>query len=201
MTGPDRSVQPRHEVSAPLAQDAAHAGSAAGRERITRITADNFQFIWRCLRRLGLSPPDVDDAVQEVFEVATRRLEVIEPGRERAFLFRTAFLIAKKTRRVARRERDQGGGDLDAIPSAGENPEALSLSLERRRLLDLALDELTPGLRAVFVLFELEGLTAREIAELLEIPLGTVASRLRRAREGFRAHAARLRELTERDPP
>lgn len=186
-------------VSVPLADEVTRpeprSESAA---RITRITLDHFQFIWRCLRRLGVPVPTVDDAAQEVFEVATRKLEAIEQGRERAFLFRTATLVARKARRLAYREREQEGGEPDDLAGSVSDPEALSLILERRRLLDAALECLNEELRTVFVLFELEGLRTREIAELLDVPLGTVASRLRRAREAFHERAEELRQSQRR---
>jgi RNA polymerase sigma-70 factor (ECF subfamily) len=52
---------------------------------------------------------------------------------------------------------------------------------------------MSDDVRSVFVLFELEGLTAVEIAELMDVPVGTVASRLRRGRDLFHEHAAALR--------
>lgn len=70
------------------------------------------------------------------------------------------------------------------------------MRIERRQaraLLDLALSRLPLELRTVFVLFELEGLPVRDIAELEEIPLGTASSRLRRAREEFSAICKRMR--------
>jgi RNA polymerase sigma-70 factor (ECF subfamily) len=188
-------------VSVPLAEEVARPEPAqAAAARITRITLDHFQFIWRCLRRLGVPAPGVDDAAQEVFEVATRKLDVIEEGRERAFLFRTATLVARKARRLAYRAREQEGGDPDELTSHVSDPEAMSLILERRRLLDAALESLTEELRTVFVLFELEGMRTREIAELVDVPLGTVASRLRRAREAFHERAEELRESQRRGP-
>ena len=60
------------------------------------------------------------------------------------------------------------------------------------QLCDLVLSKVDSDLVEVFVLYELEGLTSPEIAELLQIPLGSVASRLRRAREQFRSAAARV---------
>jgi RNA polymerase sigma-70 factor (ECF subfamily) len=56
-------------------------------------------------------------------------------------------------------------------------------------------------LRTVFILFEIEGLSAPSIASMLDIPVGTAASRLRRARDIFREHAARLRKRIEREVP
>jgi RNA polymerase sigma-70 factor (ECF subfamily) len=185
---------PFEMVSVPLAEEVARPEPASdAAARITRITLDHFQFIWRCLRRLGVHPPGVDDAAQEVFEVATRKLGVIQEGRERAFLFQTATLVARKARRLAYRAKTEEGGEPDELAGNVSDPEALSLILERRRLLDAALESLNEELRTVFVLFELEGLRTREIAELLEVPTGTVASRLRRARDAFHERAEQLR--------
>ena len=161
--------------------------------RIRYLVDAHFDFVWRSLRRMGLSGADSDDAAQEVFTVAARRLCDIRPGRERAFLFGTALRVASQQRRrsPARRERldDRAEAYVDPQPS----PEQLLEKRRARQQLDELLDELPLEQRAVFVLYELEQLTAPEIAALLELPLGTVASRLRRARAGFEASVARLR--------
>jgi RNA polymerase sigma-70 factor (ECF subfamily) len=195
-----------HEmVSVPLDDEVVHgdapsADKTQAQARITSITLAHFDFIWRCLRRLGVQQPGVDDAAQEVFEVATRKLDRIEPGRERAFLFKTAMLVAQKARRLAFRAKERDGGDPDLLPQSSRDPEALSLAMERRQLLDRALEGLNDELRTVFVLFELEGLRTREIADLLDVPMGTIASRLRRAREAFHDRAEELRKEQRRVP-
>jgi RNA polymerase sigma-70 factor (ECF subfamily) len=157
--------------------------------------ADSFQFIWRTLRRLGVRPESaVDDATQRVFEIAARKHRKIQPGHERAFLFKTAVLVAAEERRAQRRGREIA--DEALVRAAVDTAPLADQLLEQRRhraRLDLLLDELEPNLRTVFVLYELEGLTTPEISELLEIPLGTAASRLRRARSEFQAGTRRLR--------
>jgi RNA polymerase sigma-70 factor (ECF subfamily) len=67
------------------------------------------------------------------------------------------------------------------------------------QLCDLVLSKVDPDLVEVFVLYELEGLTSPEIAELLRIPLGSVASRLRRAREQFRSAAERVEKNLQKE--
>jgi RNA polymerase sigma-70 factor (ECF subfamily) len=67
------------------------------------------------------------------------------------------------------------------------------------QLCDLALSKVAPDLAEVFVLFEIEEMSSPEIASLLEIPLGTVASRLRRAREDFRNVFARIERSMHRE--
>jgi RNA polymerase sigma-70 factor (ECF subfamily) len=167
--------------------------------RLRALAADNFQFIWRCLRRFGLAPHAVDDAAQQVFEVAARRLDDIAVGRERAFLFKTALHAARNARRAVVRGRLSDAAALEQLTDPGETPEDAVDTLRSRALLDAVLDALPLELRSVFVLFELEELTTAEIARLLEIPPGTVASRLRRARQEFHTQAKRIRARREFD--
>lgn len=87
---------------------------------------------------------------------------------------------------------------LDRSVDESPSPEELSSMKQARLLLDQALGELPIELRAVFVLFELEGLTMAEIADVAALAPGTVASRLRRARGAFREIAARLQARIER---
>jgi len=167
--------------------------------RLRSIVEAHFDTLWRFLRRLGVAEGDVDDAVQEVILVLTRKLDGVDHGRERSFLLSTAFRVASDARRRVRRRREVDADALYELASEGADPEA---SLERgrmRALLAQVLGELSIDLRAVFVLYELEDFTMAEIAQTLQLPPGTVASRLRRARETFEALAARA--LADRGLP
>jgi RNA polymerase sigma-70 factor, ECF subfamily len=157
----------------------------------TRFVRDHFDFVWRVLRRLGLSPADAEDAAQRVMLAATARLSDIEAGRERAFLFRTASFIASRDRRGRRRRPEDSAADLDDMGHTGADPETLLVARRARERLDAVLERMPADLRAAFVLFEIEGMTKDEIAHALGIPAGTVASRLRRAREDFARRARR----------
>jgi RNA polymerase sigma-70 factor (ECF subfamily) len=163
----------------------------------TRFVRKYFDFVWRVLRRLGLSPADAEDAAQRVMLAATARLGDIEAGRERAFLFRTASFIASREHRGRRRRPEDSTADLDAVGVEGTDPEALLAARRARERLDAVLGQMPDDLRAAFVLFEIEGLTKEEVAHALEIPAGTAASRLRRAREDF-ARRARHTHFAER---
>jgi RNA polymerase sigma-70 factor (ECF subfamily) len=180
------------------ARAARPAGPHAAR-RLREIVDANFDFIWRSLRRLGVSAADSDDGAQRVFVVASRRLAEIELGRERAFLFGTAYLVAREMRRASSRRHEALHDDTDSteVADSAPNPEQCADRKQTRALLDEALDALPMESRTVFVLFEMEELSMPEIAGLLGVPVGTVASRLRRARELFRAGAARLRARAE----
>ena len=180
--------------SDPPPRPAAAAQSTPEAEaRVRILVREQFDFVWRLLRRLRVPEPDVDDAAQQVFIVAARRLGSISQGSERTFLYGTALHVAATLRRgLRRREKWIEMGPADCVSPTGTPHDAL----ERRQALD-ALDELLAGLghqlRVVFVLCELEELAAPEVATMLGVPVGTVASRLRRAREKFRAELRRTR--------
>lgn len=159
-------------------------------DRLERMFTEHHDFIWRLLRRLGLSSGSADDAAQHVFLVAAERLNDIRPGSERSFLFGTALRIARSQSRNAQRWVLEE--DMDFRRSEAGRPEEL---LDQQRAIDLMgriLEGMSLELRTVFVLSEIEGMTMPEVAALVEIPVGTAASRLRRAREAFRAAVARV---------
>ena len=150
--------------------------------------------IWRLLRRLGVPIAQLDDATQEVFWIAARRLSDIVPGSEHPFLYGVALRIASNELR--RMKSAMPIAELELLPAIvdeGPSPEEQLEQRQARKLLDEVLVRLPLELRTVFVLFEMEGIEIRQIAELEAIPLGTASSRLRRAREEFSAITKRLR--------
>jgi RNA polymerase sigma-70 factor (ECF subfamily) len=159
--------------------------------RLGRIVSEHFEVLWRFLRRLGIAESDVDDAVQEVVLVLARKLDQVQPTSERSFVLSTAFRVASGFRRSFKRRREVDDSGLAELESPDLDPEALAEKQRLRAILQAVLDELPLDLRAVFVLYELEELTMAEIAIALELPPGTVASRLRRSRETFEQLAAK----------
>ncbi|HEV7556023.1 MAG TPA: sigma-70 family RNA polymerase sigma factor [Kofleriaceae bacterium] len=160
-------------------------------DRLSVMFHDHFDFVWRSVRRLGVPPESVDDAAQEVFVVASRKLDAIVVGKEKAFLFGTAVRVASDARRASNRRRrspDEPPDTRDPTPP----PDELVDRKRARELLDDVIAAIPDDVRPVFVLFELEGLTMAEIATVLDLRPGTVASRLRRAREVFAESIARL---------
>jgi RNA polymerase sigma-70 factor (ECF subfamily) len=153
----------------------------------------HFEALWRLAARLGVPPEHVDDVVQDVFVTADRRSAAIAPGAERSFLIGTTVKISANYRRRARTRRAALAQVEHAPREAVPDAEQLVAQKQLRQLLDLALDALSHEQRAVFVLHELEELEVAEIARVLAIPTGTVASRLARAKEKFSKQAARLR--------
>ena len=146
----------------------------------------------RTLRRLGVTERDVEDMAHEVFAAVHHELPKYDRARPiRPWLFAFCFRIASHYRRKHRRETLQDAASDVRDPS--DAPDALLDQQRKRRLVLLALDEIELDRRAVFVLHELDGFTCQAIADSLEIPLGTVYSRLRLAREDFSAKLRRLR--------
>ena len=152
----------------------------------------HLDFVWRSLRRFGVSNGDVDDATQRVFLIVNEKLDRIQAGSERSFLIGVAARVASHARRSYHRREAAEQGYSTTPPEANPNPEELTQKREARELLDRVLDAMPADLRAVFVLFELEELSIDETAALLALPRGTVASRLRRAREVFHVQAKLL---------
>ncbi len=187
-------------VGPAVASDA--PSSSSDRRRFERIAVEHYDFVWRVLRRAGLPSPAADDATQQVFLVASRRIADIAEGSEKAFLYRSAALIALDARRRhARRREDPGEAALARAVDPSPGPDELTDAKMTRHLLDEALSDLDDDLHEVFTLFELDAMPIQEIAALLEIPEGTCSSRLRRAREKFKAAVTRLRARTSRRSP
>jgi RNA polymerase sigma-70 factor (ECF subfamily) len=165
---------------------------AARDARLRSMVDAHFDAVWRSLRRLGVPAASVDDGVQQVFLVALRRLDEIKRGGERGYLLGIALRVASETRRAMHRRREVSLDALVVGPSpAGTLPDEM---LDQKRLLaQLAtwLDEMPDKLREAFVLFELEELNASEVSQVLNVPIGTVASRVRRAREHIRNNLTR----------
>jgi RNA polymerase sigma-70 factor (ECF subfamily) len=179
------SVAAAHAPASPLSAEAA--------ARFRGLVDREFALVWRFLRGLGVPAGGVDDAAQQVFWVAAQRLAEIAPGSERAFLLSTARGVAANARRAQTRSREVADERLLAQHTDdAANPEQAAAAKEARRVLQTFLDDLPEEARTVFVLFELEGMTMAAIAETLGLPAGTVASRLRRAREEFQAAAKRF---------
>jgi RNA polymerase sigma-70 factor, ECF subfamily len=152
---------------------------------------EHFAFVWRTLRRFGVPPAAVDDATQDVFVVVHRRFGAWESGGSvRAWLHGVAKRVAAKHRRGSERHDRK----IAALPVPAR-PRALDEQVGDRSRLERiaeAIDGLSPERREVYVLADLEGLSAPEIAVALDCKLNTVYSRLRRARADLEAGLAEL---------
>ena len=172
----------------------AGAHGPADPQRMRAVVEAHFDFIWRLLRRLGVPAPTADDAAQQVFLVAADKIGPVAPERERSFLFAVAMRVAAEERRRRKRHPDSPQDQaLDEVKDDSPGPDELVDRARARAMMQQILDRLPLEQRVVFVLYELEEMTTSEIAQLLGVPMGTVASRLRRGRAAFEQAAHRLR--------
>lgn len=169
------------------------ASAEVDRFRLRALVDEHFDFIWRSLQRMGVPAMDLQDCVQQVFLVASRKLPSIAEGSERSFLIGTAIRVAADARRTVERRREIPEEDTAEPSCPGPQPDEIADQRRLRAMLDDVLAAMPEDLRVVFVLFELEEMPTQDIAALLKLPSGTVASRLRRAREEFDRRVARLK--------
>ena len=197
------ALRTRTNVSSASTSALASAGETAmaraDEARLRRIVQEHHDFVWRSLRRMGVPESATEDATQQVFLVLSRKLADVAPESERSFLFGTVVRVASDARRTQARRREVHDAQVEDKPDESPSAEAIYDEKKARAMLDEILHSMSEELRAVFVLFEIEELQASEIGELLGIPTGTVASRLRRARDHFHAAANRLKR-TMRQP-
>src|SRR5262249_2808468 len=151
----------------PLPRDAAREA------RFAAMLKENFDAMWRSLRRLGVPEPGMEDAVQQVLLVAARRFDEIEVGRERPYLLGIALRVASDVRRAARRRQavmtEEELTESEPGPVAGSSPHDALEHKEKLAQLGAALKTMPDELREAFVLFEIEELSAPQVAEVLDI--------------------------------
>jgi RNA polymerase sigma-70 factor, ECF subfamily len=177
-------------------EDVAMALAAHRLETETPVDAASFRsiyeehsgFVWRVLIHLGIADAQLDDALQEVFIVVHRRLDSYDPALSmRAWLRGIARNVAHHIKRAAAREHRR----RDALASETAHIAPFELAPELRWVRDILM-QMDEPMREVLVLADVEGLTAPEIADTLEINVNTAYSRLRIARQRF-AEAVRRR--------
>jgi RNA polymerase sigma-70 factor (ECF subfamily) len=173
---------------------APESASAACAMSFASVYEAHFSFVWRTVRRLGVEPSSVDDLVQEVFLVVHRRLADFE-GRSsiKTWLFGIVRRVVHDHRRSKQRKPATPTEDFEGIAVDASTPYESTEKAEAVRLLHAMLDALEDERREVFVLAELEQMSAPEIAEATATNVNTVYTRLRAARKDFEASVARHR--------
>lgn len=175
--------------------------SPRGSDEFERVYDELHDSVRRTVRALGVSDDAIDDVTQDVFLVVHRRLPDFDHRAPvRAWVFGIARNLARKHRERLGRARTR----LQVVH--GGPPEAPDETVSRRQaaqIVERFLDSLDDDKRAVFVLCEVDGLSAPEVAHALGVKLNTVYSRLRAARQRFarvvaRAEAQRRRARARR---
>jgi RNA polymerase sigma-70 factor, ECF subfamily len=176
-------------------EDGAPASAARGVLTFDEVYRQHHRFVWRVLRAFGLPPAIVEDVVQDVFVVVHRRLPDFE-GRSgvRTWLFSIARWVVTHERRRFRAKPVHEPID-EAISDVGPGPFEKTVQTQALRTIERVLSRMDEEKRMVFVLMNIEEMTAIEVAEALSVNVNTVYSRLRLAREQFR------RLLNEGDSP
>ena len=182
--------QPRHQS---LPSDA--VAEPLSFETVFRSYA---RLVGRWAQRLGGPGVEADETVQQVFLTVNRRLPAFRGGEKvTSWLFQITARVVANQRRTVRRGRSRWGElssqVADQAMSTAPGPAEIFEAREAAERFYRVLDTLRENHRHVLVLFELEEMSTGEIAALLEIPGGTVASHLRRAREAFENHVTRFR--------
>lgn len=169
-----------------LPEDEARAEPPAQAVDFAQLFREMAPFAWRALRRLGVRERDAEDVLQEVFLIVHRRLPEFE-GRSslRTWVYGICLRKALDYRRLARVRREVVTDTMPEPTARAEQEHRLAMRRACERL-DAVLDTLDDDKRAVFVLFELEHITMKEIAALTDVPLQTAYFRLYGARKHVR---------------
>ena len=164
----------------------AAAKAAAPPIALAEVYESHFDFVWRSARRLGVQAAQLEDVVQEVFIVAHRRLAQFE-GRAalKTWLFGITRHVVRDHFRSARRKPLELLGQHEPADPHARDAEAQVEAQQDVRLLHALLAHLDQDKREVFVLAELEQMSAPEIAQAIDQNLNTVYARLRAARQAF----------------
>jgi RNA polymerase sigma factor (sigma-70 family) len=172
--------------------------------RFQREIVPHLDAAYNFARFLSRNPDAAQDIVQEAFLRAYRRFDGYQGGDARAWIFSIVrncyhnwLLEGRRKARVeidVHHRDDAGDFSIDDVPSDGDTPESALLRSSEAGKVRNVLNKLPRSLREVLVLRELEELSYRQIAETSALPIGTVMSRLARARTQFeilwRAEAA-----------
>jgi RNA polymerase sigma-70 factor (ECF subfamily) len=197
-------VPARSNLSAPIVQEAHATSDPTAAVDFDRIYVEHFQHVSRWARALGGMEADLDDITQEVFLVVRRKLASYVGPSMQAWLYGiTRKTVSDYRRRAFFRRLFTGvNRSLESSPhverTSGVDPYA---RLEAQQAITAVLSKMSAVRRSAFILFEIEGYSGEEIAELEQIPVATVYTRLHHARRDFLRLTAELTGLPSEEPP
>jgi RNA polymerase sigma-70 factor (ECF subfamily) len=160
-----------------------------------------FDRVSRWLGALGAPDTDREDLAQEVFLVVRRRLRAFDGRNVAGWLYRIASRKVGQHRRrrwISTLFAPRHAINVNDLPHGGQSAIAELETKEKRQLLERLLARMSERRRSVFVLFEVEGYAGDEIADMLDVPVNTVWTRLHHARKDFYELLAQHRR-TERE--
>lgn len=169
-------------MTARIEDGSRHSDDRTARVLVADVYEEYFEFVWRSLRRLGVQDEDLRDAAHDVFLVVCLKFSSFEGRSSRkTWLFGIALRVAKRHRH---QRRGVPTSDAEVFDPRG-GPERGAQMVEAVEIVQQILDEIGDDHRAVFVMAELEEMTAPEVAAVLHVPVNTVYSKLRLARAAF----------------
>jgi len=182
-------LRPVNDAPPPTAE----VGPSSEVLEVRTIYREHGRFVWLSLQRLGIHPSDLDDIAQDVFMIVHRRLDTFDRrARVSTWLFGICMRVAANYRRRRRWTHEVLSGGLeDDRPATLTAADDILVRREQRELAERALNRLEVAKRATFVMFEIESLSCQEIAELMNVPIGTVYSRLHSARRQLEKNLTR----------
>jgi RNA polymerase sigma-70 factor, ECF subfamily len=148
-----------------------------------------FDQLYNFAHWLTQDPSDAEDLVQETYAKALRGLASFQPGTNfRAWMYRILrnTFLTSRTGLKATATVPLDAEDAAEMPASSGTPESIFIDKSQEQLLQSAIEELPVHFREVVLLCEVEGMSYQEIADALSIPIGTVMSRLSRARRALR---------------
>ena len=168
------------------------ATSDEGKRRFEELIVPEMAFLARIARTMSRSQAEADDLAQETLVKAFRAMDSFDGSYPRAWLARIArnTAINRDQRNREFLLADDGTVEPDPTPEVIDDPEDIVLSAEIDEDLRRALEELPPAFRVLVQMVDVEEMTYQEAADALEIPIGTVMSRLHRARNRLRKSLA-----------
>lgn len=191
------SAQSLHSSTQPSTSEASEGESlgSGSLDDFQAIYREHYPTVWRFLLHLGVRKSDVADVTHNVFLIAYRKLSTFEHRSSmRTWLCGIAFRVGRGFLKSSAVRLEVSDADVTVQPATTEGTLESSRHSGELALAERLLEGLPAEQREVFVLHELEQMTGTEIAELMGTSLGTVRSRLRRARESFRKQLAELGE-------
>jgi len=185
------SATVRVVVTARNSEPVVDAKPVTSEPTFARIYDEYFGSVERWIRAFGGRSADIADLAQEIFIVAFRRLPEFDGQNVGGWLYQITRRKMRDYRRLAWVKHyftERNAGTSESPPVRADQLTQLENS-EKQRLLEQILNRLPADQRAAFVLFELEGLSGLEIAEVQQIPINTVWARIHRARQKLQAAA------------
>jgi RNA polymerase sigma-70 factor (ECF subfamily) len=159
-------------------------------ESFEQLAMPHFERLYNFACWLTHDRHEAEDLVQETYAKALKGFSSFQPGTNfRAWIYRilrNAFLSSRTGLKATLTVPLDLEGEEDVLPAVGETPESILLQRSDEHLVRQALEQLPPAYREILLLCEVEEMSYQEISSTLVIPMGTVMSRLSRARKALR---------------